>query len=255
MKLRRVAIVIWLPAVLLIAWEALVAVGVLDPLFFPSPSTLVRTAAEMIRDGELPRNLQATLGRTFQGFALGTLSGLLCGLLMGAIPFVRRSLDPLISALWASPKLTLLPMLIIIFGVGSAPGAILVALGCFIVVALHTVDAVRSVDPAYVEVARNYGANHGAVLRKVYLPAILPSAFTATRLALGRALTIAVSVELINSSDGLGHMIYLAWQGFMTERLYIGIIVTASTGMLFHAVLRYLEHRLIVWKGADAGNA
>lgn len=255
LKTRNTAFAIWLPLVLILSWEGLVAAGILDALFFPPPSALVQVVAEMIRDGELPRHLQATLSRMFQGFAVGTIAGLGCGLLMGAIPFVRRSLDPLVSALWASPKLTLLPMLIIIFGVGSAPRIILVALGCFIVVALHAVDAVRSVDPAYVELAKNYGADRVAVLHKVYLPAVLPAVFTATRLALGRALTITVSVELINSQEGLGHMIFLAWQSFMTERLYIGIIVTASMGMLFHAVLRYLEDRLIAWRGGGVANA
>jgi ABC-type nitrate/sulfonate/bicarbonate transport system permease component len=89
----------------------------------------------------------------------------------------------------------------------------------------------------------------------VYLPAVSPAVFTATRLALGRALTITVSVELVNSQEGIGHMIFLAWQSFMTERLYIGIITTAGMGMLFHAVLRYLERRLITWRRSEVGTA
>jgi ABC-type nitrate/sulfonate/bicarbonate transport system permease component len=215
---------------------------------------LAGTIGEMLDDGELWRHLQATVGRMFRGFAIGSLAGLSCGLLMGAVAFIRRSLDPLISALWASPKLTLLPMLMIIFGVEDAPRIILIAAGCFIVVALHTLDAVRMVDPSYVELAANYGAGRAAILRRVYLPAVMPAVFTANRLALGRALTLTVSVELVSSPEGLGSMIFLAWQSFMTDRLYIGIMVTAGMGMLFHTSLRLVEGRLITWRG-DAQKA
>ncbi len=246
--LSKVFSLVWSPLAILSSWQLLSGSGILDPLFFPPPLELLESAGEMIRSGELTRHLAATLSRMIQGFAYGTSVGVLCGVAMGAFPTIRHALDPLISALWASPKLTLLPMLIIIVGIGDAPKIILISLGCFILVALHTLDGMRAVNPAYLSLARNYGASSFAVWRKVYLPAISPAVFTAARLALGRALTLTVSVELVNSAEGIGYLVFTAWQGFNMDRLYIAIVITAGMGMFFHASLRLLEKRLIVWR-------
>jgi len=252
-KTTRAVSLTWSPLAIIAAWELLSSTRVLEPLFFPAPSTLVQTGSEMIQTGELQRHLQTTLKRMLQGFVLGTTSGIVCGLAMGAIPVVRHALDPLISALWTSPKLTLLPMLIIIIGIGEAPKILLIAVGCFIVVALYTLDGVRGVNRGYVDLARNYGANHLAILRKVYLPAVSPAVFTATRLALGRALTLTVSVELLNSREGLGYLVYVAWQSFRIDRLYIAVVLTAGLGMLFHVSLCALEKRLLTWREIEQG--
>jgi ABC-type nitrate/sulfonate/bicarbonate transport system permease component len=158
--------------------------------------------------------------------------------------------EPLVSALYSTPKLTLLPMLMLFFGVGDASRVFLIAASCFVLIAVHALDAVQSVDPVHVQVARNYGANRLAVFRKVYVPASLPMIFTGLRVALGRGLVITVSVELVTPSDGLGSMIWLAWQSFATERLYIGIILTALLGGIFHAGLRRLERGAIPWRNS-----
>lgn len=238
---------VWLPVVLLGSWQILASVGALNPIFFPPPSILLSTASDMLREGELQRHVLATLRRTFEGFSLGVTAGLAAGLAMGSSAFIRRSLDPLIAALWASPKLSLLPMLMILLGIGDAPRIVLIALGCFIVVSLQVVDSIGSIQRGYVEVAKNYGAGRVALLRRVYLPAVTPAAFTSLRLAFGRALTLTVSVELISSPDGLGTLIFHAWQGLLTERLYVAIGVTAALGMLSHKVLRWMERRYVPW--------
>ncbi|MBK9168992.1 MAG: ABC transporter permease [Bryobacterales bacterium] len=251
MTASRWVAALWLPAVLLVSWQVLADQGVLNAVFFPPPATLAATAVEMLREGELQRHILATLRRATEGFAVGVLAGMVAGLGMGASPFVRRSLDPLISAVWASPKLSLLPMLILLLGIGDTPRIVLIALGCFIVVSLHLVDAVRGIHPAYVELARNYGAGRAALLRRVYLPAVTPAAFTAVRLAFGRALTLAISVELVSSPEGLGNLIFMAWQGLLTERLYVAVGVAAGLGVFFHATLRWLERRLITWRADE----
>jgi ABC-type nitrate/sulfonate/bicarbonate transport system permease component len=240
------------PFVILLAlWQALAYTRVLDPLFFPPPSVLATTVVEMIRDGSLARHLAATVRRLAAGFLIGSLSGLSCGLLMGGSARLRQMIEPLVSALYSTPKLTLLPMLMLFFGVGEASRVFLIAASCFVLLAMHALDAVRGVDPVHVQVARNYGARRLDVLRKVYLPASLPMIFTGLRVALGRGLVITISVELLTPSDGLGSMIWLAWQTFATERLYIGVILTAALGGVFHAVLRRLERRAIPWRNSD----
>jgi NitT/TauT family transport system permease protein len=219
----------------------------LNALFFPAPSVLLSSGWEMLKSGELAVQVGATLSRMLIGSAIGMFGGLTCGLLMGAVGSVQRSLKPIVSALNSTPKLALLPMLMLFVGVGETARIVPIALTCFIVLAMHGLDAVRSVNRAYVELARNYGAGGRAMLRRVYLPASLPQVFTGLRLALGRALVLTVSVELVSSTNGIGSMIWMAWQTFSTDKLYIGVFTAAAFGALFHNGLEWLEARLIPW--------
>ena len=248
-RLGGIALAVWLPVTVLGLWQLLATKHVLNALFFPAPTLLAATGWGMLQSGELGSQLSATLSRMFAGSAIGIVSGLICGLAMGAVGPIRRTLEPVVSALNSTPKLALLPMLMLFTGVGEVSRLVPIALTSFVVLAMHGLDAVRGVNKAYVELARNYGANRGALLRRVYLPASLPQVFTGLRLSLGRALVITISVELVGAQNGLGSMIWMAWQTFSTEKLYVGVISTALIGALFHNGLVSLETRLIPWGG------
>jgi NitT/TauT family transport system permease protein len=248
MKLRNFALALWLPVGLVILWQTLAARGILNALFFPPPTQVVSAGWRMLRSGELESQVGATLGRMVLGVLIGSIGGLACGLGMGAFEPVRRSLEPAVSALNSTPKLALLPLLMLFTGVGETARIVPIALTCFIILAMSGLDAVQSVNRAYVDLARNYGANRRAMLRRVYLPASLPRVFTGLRLALGRALVITISVEMVSSPTGLGSMIWLAWQTFSTEKLYIGVVSAAALGTLFHTGLKWIEARLIPWE-------
>jgi ABC-type nitrate/sulfonate/bicarbonate transport system permease component len=229
-------------------WELLVRTGALSALFFPPPSVLAGTGWDMTRQGELLNQIGTTLARFGAGFMLGAAAGLLLGLLMGGSKTVRHAVEPLVSALNATPKLTLLPLLMLFLGVGEVARTVLIALSAFLVLAIHVVDAVRGIPAAYVEMAANYGARPLDLLRRVYFPASLPQVFTGVRLAIGRALVITLSAELVGASDGLGGMIWLAWQTFAPERLYVGVIVSAALGAVLHGGLLILERFLVPWR-------
>ena len=246
--MKKLFLAFWLPIFILVVWEVLAARHVLDTLFFPAPTTLLATFGRVIGNGELPKHVHATFTRMATGFLIGSTLGVGLGLLLGAWKKVRQSLEPLISALYSTPKLALFPMLMLFLGVGDASRVTLIALGTLIFTAIHAQDAVRNLNPAYVEMAVNYGARGRALFRNVYLPACLPQIFTGLRLALGRALVITVSVELLGSNEGLGSMIWLSWQTFATERLYVAVMVTGTLGALLHAALLRVERRLVPWK-------
>jgi NitT/TauT family transport system permease protein len=247
LSIKRAGLALWLPVALAGIWQILSTIGWLDPLFFPAPSTILAVAWQMLRRGELTEQISHTLFRTFIGFLAGSSAGLICGLVMGTISSVEGSLEPLISAIYSTPNLTLLPLLMMFFGVGDTAGILLIAIGCFILVATHALDAVRRVNHVYVDLAANYGANRAAILRTVYIPACLPGIFTGVRLAVGRALIIAVSVELVSPKNGLGSMVWLAWQTLSIEKLYVGVLTTAVLGLFFNVTLRGLESRMIPW--------
>lgn len=246
----RLGQVLWLPAAVLTLWELLVAVGLLDPLFFPPPSTLVLSTRDLIVSGELGSQLGVTLVRASLGFTFGFAAGLAAGVLMGTVGAIRRCLEPIVSALYTTPKMSLLPMVMLLFGVGDTARILLIALGSFIMLTIHTFDAIRGVNERYLEVASIYGAKRMALLRKVYLPSALPQVFTGTRLSAGRAVMVTIAVELISCPDGIGSMIWMSWQTFATEKLYIGVILAASLGALIHNSLRRLERSLIPWRAA-----
>jgi ABC-type nitrate/sulfonate/bicarbonate transport system permease component len=202
----------------------------------------------LIASGELQENLAATLIRLSLGFLIGSFAGLACGIVMGLWTWIRRSLEPIISGAYATPKLSLLPLLMLFMGVGEPARVLLIAVGCFVLMAMHGLDALRQVNRRYVEMAANYGAGRAMIIRKVYLPASLPLIFTGFRIALGRALTITIALELVSCPDGIGSMIWTAWQTFYTEKLYIGVLIAAAFGTLLHFSLKRLEGKLVPWK-------
>lgn len=185
---------VWLPVTILVVWEALAARRALNALFFPAPSAIFATGWRMLVTGELGGQLSATLACMFVGSAIGILCGLSCGLAMGAVGLIQKTLEPLVSGLNSTPKLALLPMLMLFAGIGETARIVPIALTSFVILAMHGLDAVRGVNQASVDLARNYGAGRGALLRRVYLPASLPQVFTGLRLALGRSVVITISV-------------------------------------------------------------
>jgi sulfonate transport system permease protein len=246
--MKKILLGLWLPALILVSWEAAASAGILNRLIFPPPSAILRAANEMILRGELQQHLGATLTRLFLGFLIGSFSGLGCGVLMGLVRVARYSLEPIISGVYATPKLSLLPMLMLFMGVGEPARVFLIAMGCFALMAIHGLDALRHVNHRFVELAANYGASRRMIISRVYLPASLPQIFTGLRIALGRSLTITIALELVSCPDGLGSMIWMAWQTFYTEKLYIGVILSAILGTLLHFSLKRLEARFVPWK-------
>jgi ABC-type nitrate/sulfonate/bicarbonate transport system permease component len=238
----------WLVALLLAVWEALTKFHVLDPLFFPAPSTLFLTLGSLTASGEVGRQVTRTLERTAAGFALGVVCGAAASAILSVSATLRRASDPLVAALYATPRLTLLPMVMLLVGVNDVARMLLVALGTALLMMIQILDAIRAVNRNYVDMAVNYGASPAMVIRKVYLPACLPQIFTALRLAFSRALVLTISVELLNCQDGLGSMIWNAWQTFAIEKLYVSIALAGALGLLFQELFRQLEQRLAPWK-------
>ena len=247
-KIPKAVNAAWLPLAILALWQLAGSARWVDPLFLPAPASVASAGWLMLTEGDLLEKAAETLSVMFRGYLAGSLLGLAIGLVMGVSTFARRSLDPIISGLWSSPKLTWFPLLLIFFGLGDAPRLILIALGALIVLAIHTADAVRGINLGYVELAGNYGARRWDLFRKVYFPATLPQVFTGLRLALGRALTITVAMEMVTGEGGLGSIIWLAWQSFSTERLFVAVLLTAGLGTLFYGVLRLLEPYVVPWK-------
>lgn len=242
----------WLPAlvvvVALMTWEWQVRIGGLSPLFFPAPSAIALTLVRLLTSGELAVNVGATLSRVGLGFALGGVPGLILGLIMGWSRRLRVVIDPFIAAAHPLPKIAILPLIMIIFGIGESSKVIVIAVGAFFPMLINTMAGVRQISPIYFEVAENYGAGLFKVFTRVIMPGSLPLALTGARLALNIALLLTITVELVAAQEGLGEMIWFAWETLRTEELYASLAVIAALGIGFNLILQHLTTRLVPWQ-------
>lgn len=235
------------PVVVLGLWEAFARTGRINALFFPPPTLVFRTIFAMTLSGELPLEVGVSLRRVLIGFAIGGGPAVALGLAMGWSRRLRVLVDPLIAATYPIPKITLLPMIMLIFGVGEASKIVIVAVGTFYPAAINAIAGVLGISPTYFEVARNFGASRWKTFTRVVLPGSLPIVFTGLRLAFGVALLLVVASEFVSAREGIGAMIWLSWQTLRTEKLYAGIMAWAVVGLLSTMALQVVERRLIRW--------
>jgi len=234
--------------VLLLGWELSVYRAWISALFFPAPSTIARTAVEQLRSGELLEAVSATGMRLAIGLILGGGVGLLGGLLMGWSSRLRLVIDPFVAALHPVPKIAILPLVMIIFGIGESSKIVLIAVSSFFPMLINTMAGVQQIAPIHFEVAQNYGASRYRLLQRVIIPGTLPSILTGARLALNSGLVVTIALELLSAQRGLGALIWLAWETLRTEELYVALLTTAGLGVGFSHGLQRIERWLMPWQ-------
>ncbi len=236
------------PLLLIALWEALVRIRILDARFFPPPSSIVGTFANLITSGELLVHVGASLKRVLLGFLVGGVPALALGLAMGLSRWTRAALNPIISATYPIPKSAILPLVMLIFGLGDASKVALVAIGVFYLVLINTMAGVLNIQPIFLDVGRNFGASRLQVFLTIALPGALPLIFAGLRLGLGIGLILIVIAEIVGARSGIGYMIWQAWTIFQVERMYVGLVVIAILGWLAALILDAAERILIPWK-------
>jgi ABC-type nitrate/sulfonate/bicarbonate transport system permease component len=241
-------------AVFLAAWEISSRMGWLDPLFASSPSLIVAKLVEMLRDGSIWPHVAATSWVTAMGFGLAVIVGVPIGILMGRSELINATIEPFVAALYASPQVAFLPLLIIWLGIGFTSKVALVFIGSVIIVVINTETGVAQVDPRLIETARSFTASERQVLSKIVLPAALPFILAGMRLAIGRALVMVVVAEIYASNRGLGYLIFQAGGLYDTAQVFVGVGILATAGVGLTALLRALERWLAPWQ-TDARQA
>jgi NitT/TauT family transport system permease protein len=235
------------PIIMIILWELVVTLGLLDRRFFPPPTEVFGVLIELIRSGELLDNLAISLRRILLGFAIGAIPGVILGLLVGWFRGVRAFVDPLVAATYPIPKIALLPLLLVIFGLGEASKVAVVAIAVFFLVLITTTYGVTGIDPVLIEAAQNYGASGRKLGLRVILPAAMPSIFNGLRLGAGIALLVIVAAEFIAANRGIGYMIWISWATLSVGTMYAGLVVISALGILFASGLTWLGKRVMPW--------
>src|ERR1044071_9033261 len=219
-------------ALVLLLWEAIVAMAHLNPIYLPRPSQIIVTLVMMFSSGGLFTDLAATLGRIFGGFAISLVVGTLLGVWMATSPRTRAVADMFIAALYPLPKVTLIPLLIIWLGTGGPFMLTISALGAIFPIVINTVLGIRQCDPGLVLAARDLGASNQQIIKMVLLPSAVPSIFAGMRLGLGVSIILVVAAEMVVGKVGLGARLYLAVQILETEQVFAVLIVLAILGVV-----------------------
>ena len=252
-KRRRISrtLGIGVPIVLISLWQLCAAQGLIDTRFFPAPSQIVTTAQRMITDGTLFSDVWTTLRALLTGFAGGVVVGVTTGVLLALSWPIRAGFEPLFNALYTVPKLAILPLLLLIFGLGETPKMILVGIGVFFIMWISTIEAVSDIPEGYIEAAQSFGVRGWDRFVNVTLPAVLPRIFTGLRLAIGNAVLIVVGIEFVNGDAGIGYRIWHSWSLFVADQMYVGIVTVALLGFSLALVIRTVARLVIPWSPSN----
>ncbi|MFH5821093.1 ABC transporter permease [Georgenia sp. AZ-5] len=250
LRARDVTLAVLTPIVLLLMWELASRGGVLDPRLFTPPSQILVRGWEMVLTGELWAHTVATVGRLLAGLLWGAAFGIVFGLLMGVWRPVRAALGPTFTALYALPKIAILPLLLLIFGLTETPKILSVAISVFFVVQINTLAGIVQIDSRILEAARAYRATGWKLFRHVLLPGALPHIMTGLRVSAGMAVIVITAVEFVASNDGLGYLIWNSWQLFQPEKMFVGLIAVSLIGAVVTGLVILLERMLLPWKHA-----
>jgi NitT/TauT family transport system permease protein len=242
----------WGPIISAIAvlagWEMLSRAGVISTMFFPPPSSIAVVLWRMLVGGDLLVDLAITVGRVIVGFLLGAGLAVLLGLVMGTSPRLGAQLDPWVAALHPTPKIAVLPLILVIFGIGEASKVMLAALGAFFPMLINVVAGVRQIPPIYFEVADSYGAGRMQMFTRVVVPGSLPLVMAGARIAINVALMLTIAAELVAAQRGLGQVIWFAWQTLHIEEVYAGLFVTSFLGISFAFTLERFTRWVMPWR-------
>jgi ABC-type nitrate/sulfonate/bicarbonate transport system permease component len=234
--------------IILLAWEAAVRVGWLNPFFTSRPSLIFAALVTEAKSGELFHNVRVSLGEFAVGFGLSVLAGLLLGVLAGWNRMIEYAFDPFVWFLYSAPLIAFYPIFVIWFGLGMYTVIAISFLLAFPPVMVNTVAGIQSVNPQMLLAARSFCARPRDVLWKVALPASVPMIVAGLRLGLGRALTGVIIGELFASSAGLGYSIAYNGQLLKTTDMFVSLMVIAALGVAGTQSLSALEARLDFWR-------
>jgi ABC-type nitrate/sulfonate/bicarbonate transport system permease component len=234
----------------LVIWEVFGRLA--NPILFSPPSRVLIGFSELLETGRLQRAFLVTLNALTVGFLLSVAVGLPVGLLLGRFKTLADVLEPYINAIYATPRVVMVPLIILWFGVGYEGRVFLIWIGTVIPIIINTAVGVRNARRDLVEVAVSFGANEGQLARHVILPGAVPYIIAGLRIAMGRALVGVIVAEIFLDLTGLGGIIQTESAFFRTHRMLAAVVVISLLGTILISAFGLLERRFSAWKGTIA---
>ncbi|MFD2611323.1 ABC transporter permease [Paenibacillus gansuensis] len=235
-------------AAFLLLWELAPKAGWTESTFLPPFSAIVETWWRMLLSGDLQDHAAASLTRSFGGFALAIAVSIPIGLAIGWWKGVSDLLNPLLELFRNTAALAILPVFILLLGLGETSKIAIVFYACAFPLLLNTISGVRNVDPLLIKSARSMGLSPVALFRKVILPASIPTIFVGVRQSAAASILVLVAAEMVGAKEGLGYLIQYAQFSFQIKEMYAGILTISLIGLALNYTLVFAERKLTAWK-------
>lgn len=236
------------PLTLLLIWELLAHINFIDVRLFSSPTLIMKAFIPLLLSGELLYNTYVSVQRVVVGFVAGSIPGIILGIGMGLSPVFRSAIEPMIAATYPIPKLALMPLILLVFGIGETSKIFTIAIGVFYLVVINTMAGVLNIDKIYLDVAKNFGASRKNFYLTVALPGALPMIFAGLKLGMGMALILIVAAEMSAAKAGVGWMIWRSYDMFAIEPMFVALITLSVLGYIFALLLDRIEELVLPWK-------
>ncbi|HEY7320065.1 MAG TPA: ABC transporter permease [Candidatus Binatia bacterium] len=233
----------------LVIWE--VFGRQVNPLFLSYPSAIIRASLQLLSAGEIQRQALGSLWVFAAGLTMALVFGIALGLLMGRYRLAEYILDPYVYALDATPRVALIPLLLLWFGLGTPSKIAVVFLSGLFPVLMNTFSGVRTVSAHLVDIGRAYGASERQLFGKVIVPAALPFLMGGTRLAVGRALIGIITAEMFTAVTGMGALLVRYSSALATDKFFVPVIFLALLGVALSSGVERLQKRLAPWKETE----
>jgi NitT/TauT family transport system permease protein len=234
--------------VLLVFIEWGTRAGFISNLSLPRPSDVVLTFVDLIETGLLWKHLGLSLQRLLVGGLLGALAGIAVGVLIGLFSLARAGLVPVVAAIFPVPKIALLPLFIIWFGIDESSKYALIAFGTFTPTVVATYGGVDNVDRGLIRMGQSFGLTWWSIVRKIVLPGALPSILSGLRVSLAIAIILLVAAEMLGAEYGVGAYILEAGSLYDLERLFAGVTILSVLGVLLSWTIGRIERAVLAWR-------
>lgn len=222
--------------------------GWISALTLPKPSDVLATFKELWDSGLLFKHLAPSLSRLAVGATLGACAGIGVGVLIGLFSYIRAGLVPVVAAIFPIPKIALLPLFVIWFGIDEASKYALIAFGTFTPTVVATYGAVDNVDRSLIRMGQSFGLSWVSIVRKIVLPGAMPGILSGLRISLAIAIILLVAAEMLGAEYGIGAYILEAGSLYDLERLFAGVVILSLLGVTMSAVIGLIERRLLNWR-------
>jgi ABC-type nitrate/sulfonate/bicarbonate transport system permease component len=229
-------------------WQLIGGLALVNPLFLPTPLTIMRALDRLAESGALWQHVSASLLRILSGWALGTASGIVVGFAIGLWRIARSIGITFVSALFPIPKIAVLPLLILWLGIGEQPKIATIALGVFFSTTISVYSGVDAVPRNLIRMAQSFDVPFPTIVRRVIWPGALPSILAGFRITASVALMLVVSAEMIGAETGIGTFVLQAGNLMQTDQLMAGILILSLFGLAVGKLISMLEARLLHWR-------
>ena len=245
-SVRAIGLIVFVALIALAEWGT--RAGWISALTLPRPSDVLATFGELWQSGLLFKHLTPSLTRLVVGAALGASVGISVGVLIGLFSYIRAGLVPLVAALFPIPKIALLPLFVIWFGIDEGSKYALIAFGTFTPTVVATYGAVDNVDRTLIRMGQSFGLSWFSIVRKIVLPGAMPGILSGLRVSLAIAIILLVAAEMLGAEYGIGAYILEAGSLYDLERLFAGVVILSLLGVLVSAAITQAEKRLLRWR-------